>query len=371
MSYTYYQAKNQEDQVTEEELPIRLQTINNIIKYIDDDGTRYKIKSPQNMFTFYNEYDEDIMKIEVTKDITCYGNIVAPNITTLNNKTQNINTNGTVLSNINTINSQNFNDLVTFVNYMYPIVSEMTRVPPGIDIPYIYTGSIQMRSAVQGLSIINKFNSTSVIKFYDDKTTECFGNLTVPTLNGNKIGSPDTFINNNYSPFIPVCDASGAIELGSSLDFHDLTTEQDNKCRLSCVGSNTLEIIGTGSIRATRFDASAGMALRSGNTLMKFQKSDGTTNMLTLDATTNVATFLGNIVTPSLNGNKIGASNEGFGYTTDAPYIPVCKANGITEIGYRLDFHLLMLPLETSQLIYPILLLILLEFMVLLITLVL
>jgi len=38
--------------------------------------------------------------------------------------------------------------------------------------------------------------------------------------------------------------------------------------------------------------------------------------------------------------DRIGANAEGFGYSTDAPYIPVCKANGITEVGYRIDFHL-------------------------------
>ena len=34
---------------------------------------------------------------------------------------------------------------------------------------------------------------------------------------------------------------------------------------------------------------------------------------------TGETTFTGNIVIPTLNGNKIGASDEGFGYTNDAP----------------------------------------------------
>jgi len=44
-------------------------------------------------------------------------------------------------------------------------------------------------------------------------------------------------------------------------------------------------------------------------------------------------------ITGTLNGNKIGAPDS-FAYTAESPYIPVCKANGTTEIGNRLDFHL-------------------------------
>ena len=186
---------------------------------------------------------------------------------------------------------------------------------------------------------------TNISYDVDTDTTDVSGKLTtgnviVPTLNGFKVGTPSSFIYKNYSPFIPVCDTSGVTEIGSSLDFHDLSTEQNYRARLSCVGTNILELADTASMRMTRIDVSVGMTLRSGNTLMKFTKSDPAINMLTLNATTDVATFSGNVVVPSINGNKIGASDEGFGYTTDAPYIPVCKANGITEIGYRLDFHL-------------------------------
>jgi len=48
----------------------------------------------------------------------------------------------------------------------------------------------------------------------------------------------------------------------------------------------------------------------------------------------------GDLTVDTLNGVKIGASDEGFGYSTDAPYIPICKANGITEVGRRIEFHL-------------------------------
>jgi len=171
--------------------------------------------------------------------------------------------------------------------------------------------------------------------------TAITGDLSVNTLNGFSIGPMGEFSVAEYSPFLVATNVDGVTEIGKILDFHNTTgAGEDYLTRLSCVGSNTLEITGTGSMRMTRIDVSAGMAQRSGNTLLRFMKTDNATNMLSLNNDTNEATFLGNIVAPSLNGNKIGASNEGFGYTADAPYIPVCKANGITEVGNRIDFHL-------------------------------
>jgi len=170
--------------------------------------------------------------------------------------------------------------------------------------------------------------------------TAITGDLSVNNLNGNQIGSPDVFRYDEVTPFIPVVKSDGVIEIGRYIDFHAADVSHDFYTRLSCIGTNALEITGTSSMRMTRIDTSVGMALRTGFTSMNFYKNDASTSMLTLDATTDVATFLGNIVAPSLNGNKIGASDEGFGYTTDAPYIPVCKANGITELGNRIDFHL-------------------------------
>jgi len=82
---------------------------------------------------------------------------------------------------------------------------------------------------------------------------------------------------------------------------------------------------------------------------------DGTSFQTTLDRITNVegtltnvsydpigllTTITGKLTVGTLNGNKIGVSAEGIGYTGEAPFLPVCKANGITEIGHRIDFHL-------------------------------
>jgi len=196
------------------------------------------------------------------------GNLSSPNISTLEDKTQNI-----------------------------------IRVPSTDEGDPSYT-------EIDGVSFQTTLGRISNIEFtlsnvsYDPITpcTTVAGNLVTGTLNGNKIGTPSSFIYNNYSPYIPVCDSNGVIEVGVSIDFHDLFTEQDNRARISCVGSNILELAGTASMRMTRIDVSAGMTLRSGNTLMKFTKSDPAINMLTLDATTDVATFSGNVVAPNLTG---------------------------------------------------------------------
>ncbi|KKQ84003.1 MAG: hypothetical protein UT04_C0021G0019, partial [Candidatus Daviesbacteria bacterium GW2011_GWF2_38_7] len=61
------------------------------------------------------------------------------------------------------------------------------------------------------------------------------------------------------------------------------------------------------SFRVSRFDTSAGMALRTGSTLMSFYKNDLTTIMMSLDATNNLATFLGDVSAPNITAitNKL------------------------------------------------------------------
>jgi len=334
MSYTYYQAKNQEDQVTEEEFPIRLQTINSSINALEQKTDR--ITRDGDTTTIPNIVTADIqirdngpdssMRISTiegqaaaviknyTKLIECYGALTATNIT-----------------------SNNKNDIEALEDKTQNII----RIPGTDEDPTSHT-EIDGVSFQTTLGRITNIEGTLTKVSYDpmEELVTISGKLTVNRLNGNKIGAPATFKYNDEAPFIPVVDVNDVIEVGRYIDFHAADTSHDFWTRLEYIGQNALEITGTGSMRMTRIDVSAGMALRTGNTLLRFMKTDNSTNMLTLNNDINEATFLGNIVAPSLNGNKIGASNEGFGYTTYAPYIPVWKANGITELGYRIDFHL-------------------------------
>ena len=216
MSYTYYQAKNQEDQVTEEELPIRLQNLNNKTSAIS-----------YNPMTFLTSFTGDIS----------------------------IGTNG--------------------------------------------------------------------------------------KLNGNKIGAPDSFKYNDITPFIPVCDTAGVIEVGRYIDFHDASTTHDFYTRLMCVGSNDLEIAGTSSMRMSRIDVSIGMSLRPGNTLMKFTKSDNSTNLLTLDATTNIATFLGNIIAPNITTLENKTQAITYEVEEDKTIIANTTETGSLKVTYGTDTYTL------------------------------
>jgi len=71
---------------------------------------------------------------------------------------------------------------------------------------------------------------------------------------------------------------------------------------------------------------------------MRFKNNDDMTSILTLYATTDEATFSGNMVAPSLNGYKIGAPSS-FAFDSEAPFIPVVGSDGETEKGKRIDFH--------------------------------
>jgi len=270
------------------------------------------------------------------------GNLSSPNISTLEDNLANlIGIIGGVTGFSGNLQADDFVTTSGTLNTVINNTQNITRVPgtPEGDPSYTEIDGVSFQTTLGRISNI-EFTLSNVS--YDPITpcTTIAGNLVTGTLNGNNVGTPTTFLYSNYSPFIPVCDTTGVIEIGRHMDFHNIVDSVDYLARLSCVGTSILEIAGTSSMRMTRIDTSVGMALRTGFTSMNFYKNDASTSMLTLDATTDVATFLGNIVAPSLNGNKIGASDEGFGYTTDAPYIPVCKANGITELGNRIDFHL-------------------------------
>jgi len=213
------------------------------------------------MFTFYNEYDEDIMKIDVMKNTTCYGALTATNISSTNKtdiealqtKTQNINVDGTTLSNITTIN-------------------------------------------------------------------------------GYKFREGGTFMYSEEAPYIPVCESNGTFDIGLQLDFHYAGTDENYRARLTCKGTNILELEGASSYMImNRLNIGMGLALISGNTLMRFMKSDASTIMLSLNADTNEATFLGNIVAPnitSLSDNALAAFTRTTGMThTVATTEPVAPAN--------------------------------------------
>jgi len=191
----------------------------------------------------------------------------------------------------------------------------------------------------------------------------------ITSLNGNKIGIGTAY--NTNKPFLPFCDENGVIEIGTFIDFHDADcTGRNFKARLMCYDEQSLSLqtSGTASNFKIRNLIAPKFTLLNSYTELLFVKTDGTTSMLTLNANTNLASFLGNVSAPNittietnltgityadnlttiaqdvsitgkLNGNRIGASDEGFGYNTDAPFIPICKSNGILEIGRRIDFH--------------------------------
>ena len=231
-------------------------------------------------------------------------------------------------------------DFVTTSGTLNAVINNtqnITRVPGTEEGDPSYT-------EIDGVSFQTTLGRITNIEFtlsnvsYDPITpcTNVAGGLVVGTLNGNKIGTPSSFIYNNYSPYIPVCDSDGVIEVGASIAFHDLSAEQDNRCRLSCIGTNILELSGVASMRMTRIDVSAGMALRTGYTLMKFTKSDPAINMLTLDATTDVATFSGNVVAPNLTG--IAYNNNFLLQTTSYTTATVISNHlhvNLTDIPYK------------------------------------
>jgi len=140
----------------------------------------------------------------------------------------------------------------------------------------------------------------------------------ITSINGNKLN-----YDSMQSPCIPIIESTGQMTISTRIHFQGFIGDPGdpfNPTRhayLDYKMPDTLEFVGetTGIIKAA--------------------------NITTLETKTQYITASNNntTITGTLNGNKIGAPDT-FAYTAETPYIPVCKANGTTEIGNRLDFHL-------------------------------
>jgi len=346
MSYTYHQAKNPttinitDEHVTESELPERLSELN--IKttaltyhperemgpgmttpactefsssvhvygevtseglnnlYSNTMGITYDLVSRRTLIS--NIGKATITSFNDDKSVECYGALTATNVSSTNKadiealqtKTQNINVDGTALR-IKSITAYDSNNSF-MINRVSPYMETVHNVitvdnNSGITTfnqPIVVTGNITATNVTALETKTKNINEDGTVL------------SNIATLNGRKIGAPVEFMYNDEASFIPVVGTDGVMEVGRYIDFHAADTTHDFWTRLMCVGQNVLEIAGVSSMRMSRIDVSLGMALRPGNTLMRFQKSDTSTNMLTLDADTNVATFLGNVVSPNI-----------------------------------------------------------------------
>ena len=166
-----------------------------------------------------------------------------------------------------------------------------------------YSTNINQSLTVNGNVASNnltQINTTLMGISYEDETTTIGHNVVINgKLNGLQIGLTGTVQIPNQAPFLVGVNIDGVTEVGKHIDFHNVGNPigEDYQTRLSSLSSGVLAIAGTSSFQATRFDTTVGMALRSAQTLMSFYKSDASTSMLSLNATTNDATFLGNMLT--------------------------------------------------------------------------
>jgi len=235
MSYTYYQAKNQEDQVTESELPIRLSEINSRLDTLvskTDNITRDGDKTiiPNIVIAdigIRNNGPDSGLRVSYggqamlniwgsNKLVECYGALTATNIT-----------------------SNNKNDIEALEDKTQNII----RVPSTDEGDPSYT-------EIDGVGFQNTLGRISNIEFtlsnvsYDPITpcTNISGNLIVGWLNGNKIGAPSIFRYDTVTPFIPVVDSNGVIEVGNRIDFHRATNEEDYTVGLEINTLNRLSV---------------------------------------------------------------------------------------------------------------------------------
>jgi len=320
MSYTYYQAKNPttinitDEHVTESELPERLLELNNKTQNINADGTTLsnittinsnKIGSPT-VFR-YNAVTPFIPIVSSAGTMEVGDRIDFHRVTTEEDYTVGIQVAALNRLSIRHNNTQYAGDLELGTTYYKntggtcSLYSNQHSNLQWINNSGVNTWIMDATTAGERWSTtrdnaLTAYTRTTGMTYTTEPNTTTFSNnIVVPTINGKKIGAPQSFMYNNVTPFIPVIGTDGVMEVGRYIDFHYADTTYDFWTRLACVAQNTLEITGIGSMRMTRIDVSAGMALIAGNTLLRFFKTDNSTSMLTLNNDTNEATFLGNI----------------------------------------------------------------------------
>jgi len=254
----------------------------------------------------FMKYDDETSMLTLNSlddTATFLGNVIAPNIITLENKTQAITyeTEGekTIISN----NTETGNMKVTYSTETYTLT---------VGSHATFSGSVFFSATINGYNIETELSKLQYLSTMDD-ITEVGG----PFRASNLVGI--TYDDNLNTTFF-----SGNLSSPNISTLEDKTT-------------NIIRIPGTDEdpISYTEID---GVSFQT--TLGRISNIEFTLSNISYDPMLPSTDISGNLTVGLLNGNKIGASNEGFGYTSDAPYIPVCKANGITEIGYRLDFHL-------------------------------
>jgi len=171
----------------------------------------FALRQYKNTSMKFMKYDDTTSMLTLNSlddTATFLGNIVAPNISALEDKTQNI-----------------------------------LRIPGTDEDPTSYT-EIDGVSFKTTLERISNTEGTLTKVSYDplEELTTISGKLTVGTLNGNKIGAPNVFAYNNEVPFIPVVGSNGVMETGNRIDFHRATNEEDYTVGLEVSGLNKLTI---------------------------------------------------------------------------------------------------------------------------------
>ena len=214
-------------------------------------------------------------------------------------------------------------------------------------------------------TLISNIGKATITSFNDDKSVECFGALTATNVTSTNKTDIETLLNRTQA--ITYDSHTGVVTISGNTETSNLKVTYGIDTYTLSVGDGAL-FNGSVSFQSTvngynidtELSKLQDMSVSDEETTISGTLRAGNLVGIAYDSNLNTTFFSGNLSSPNISalsmklsgitydedlktlieGNRIGASNEDFGYTTDAPYIPVCKANGIMEIGYRLDFHL-------------------------------
>jgi len=275
----------------------------------------FALRQYKNTSMKFMKYDDETSMLTLNSlddTATFLGNVIAPNITTIENKTQNIDAD---LNNIyfnstvqfNRMKIQNYSTVIVDHNespimeifndkrieFFGPIRSDYLDMHFGLVQGITYdmdnnktiinqhvkvNGDIEANN-LQGITYdeevyeepATRINHTLIVEGYviseniyilslkctpllyipEDQILYIGNNVNIDgLLNGNRIGAPDIFAYNDVTPFIPIVNSNGIIEVGNRIDFHRATEEEDFS---TCLTNNALNQISIQNTNGTTF----------------------------------------------------------------------------------------------------------------------
>jgi len=300
----------------------------------------FALRQYKNTSMKFMKYDDTTSMLTLNSlddTATFLGNVISPNITSLENKTQAIayeaEGDKTIIANT----TETGNLKVTYGIDTYTL---------SVGDSSVFTGSVTFQSTVNGYSLDTEFTKLQHLSTMDD-ITEVSGpfrasnlvgityddNLNTTFFSGNLSSLNISTLEDNLANLIGVI--GGVTGFSGELHANDFVTTSGTLNDVIDNTQNITRILGAeeGDPSYTKID---GVSFQT--TLERISNIEGTLTNINYTPALQLTAVTGDLSVNNLNGFLIGAPDI-FRYDEVTPFIPVVGSNGVIEVGARIDFH--------------------------------